>query len=146
MYCFLTMVFRSRTVKSTLWRHTHELSLSTMSALFSHRAKWNYIYKAGSGFQTHWHLTVWLDLASYAAHRAGHKTNHTTNKITEKYGSEGTKREVSLWVHSWGKASAWSRSAPGTVYYVQALKDLASVQRSVGQSLQQQLPFLRGQT
>ena len=76
---------------SMLWRLTHKLCLSTVSALFNHKAKSNHNCKADSGFQTQWWFTMGLSLASYPAHRAGqtsvwsgsalHLTTSTFKKI-----------------------------------------------------------------
>ena len=79
---------------------------------------------------------MWLNLASYTAHRAGRKTSHTTNRIKEgaevnepnKKSASGRAAEIRLLS---GPGQLWALTAAP----VQAGKDLGSVRRNLGQSL-----------
>ena len=120
-------------------RCTHKLHLSTMSALFDHKAKWNPNYKAGSGILNSMTFPQVIKLASHTGRTAGQKTSRMTN-LTNRA------TEVQEVQRSWEEASVPSGFTLTLTPYVQAGKDLGSVPRSTGQKLEQQLPVWSAQT
>ena len=122
----------------TMKAHTHTQVVFFHNVHFIYsQSKVKPQYKTGSGFQTQWHVTIWLTWLL---------TQHTINKITQwvEVNKPNVKSACGHTVEL-SHLSGLGQLSTLTPYDVQAVKILAPFRHQSG-SLWRQLPFQSGQT